>query len=299
MSRAPIEATTIAVRAARAPAMRGSMRRRIAHAASLAIWAGVSSGIASATSREIEIDLRDSAYYYGVPDGSLGPFNSEKLDVVAAGASDTLFLHAVVTNRLDVSGTAHGEFLRIEDDRRFAATTVRVAAGAGGGVLGQRSATVAAAEAFGSNRRLALSAAVDLTDLSAGDEQRVVGIGPEFALGHVTVFARYYHASTTIGPIAPSSACILANAPVSRRAGVSLAANFGGEVNADRTSGFLPTSSGRFGTEISLGGRFALGRSTDLVAAYDGAVYRTVPDGDLARVGHIVTVGVALRPFGL
>ncbi len=77
-----------------------------------------------------------------------------------------------------------------------------------------------------------------------------------------------------------------------------MSAYFGGEVNADRASGFLPTSSGRFGTEISLAGRFALGRSADVLAAYDGAVYRSVPNGDRARVGHIVTVGVALRPFG-
>jgi len=278
--------------------MRRLSRYRLALALSIAAWAGGSTAIAEAAPRDVEIDLRDSAYFYSVPDGSLGPFNSEKFDVVAAGTLDTLFLHAVVTNRLDVSGTAHGEFLRIEDDRRFAATTVRLAAGVGGGVLGQRSATLAAAEGFGPDRRLALSAAVDITDLSAYDEQRVVGIGPEFAIGRATVFARYYHASTTLGPAAPSSACILANVPISRRAGMSLAANFGGEVNADRTSGFLPTSSGRFGTEISLAGRFALGRSTNLLAAYDGAVYRSVPDGDLARVGHIVTVGVALRPFG-
>lgn len=280
-------------RARRRRAARFALALALAHAA----WAAVSIATVEAAPRDVEIDLRDSAYYYAVPDGTLGPFDSEKFDVVAAGALDTLFLHAVVTNRLAVSGTTHGEFARIEDDRRFGATTVRVAAGAGGGVLGQRSATLAAAEGLGSKRRLALSAAVDVTDLSPHDEQRIVGIGPEATVGRVTVFARYYHASTAIGPAAPSSACILVNAPISRYAGVSLAANFGGEVNADRTSGFLPTSSGRFGTEFSLAGRLALGMTAALLAAYDGGVYRSVPDGNLARVQHIVTVGVAVRPF--
>jgi hypothetical protein len=265
---------------------------------SLAAFFGFSIATVQAAPRDIEIDLRDSTYLFGVPDGSLGPFHSEKLDAVDANSLDTLFLHAVVTNRLDVNGATHGEFVRIEDDRRFGATTVRAAAGVGGGVLGERSATVAAAEALVPNRRLALSGAVDITDLSAHEEQRVVGAGPEFAVGGVAVFARYYRASVTNGTSAPSSACILANAALSRRAGLSLAANFGGEVNADRTSGFLPTSSGRFGTEISLAGRLALGMRAAVLVAYDGAVYRGAPGGALARVQHIITVGLGTRPFG-
>lgn len=244
----------------------------------------------------MEVDLRDSIYLFGVPSGSLGPFDSAKLDVTSSGAMDVLFLHAVTTNRIDPSGGAHGEFLRLKDDHRLGAGTVRFAAGAGGGVLGERCATLAFAQPISGNRRMALSAAVDLTSLSPETYQRVVGVGPEVALGRLGVVARYYHATTTNGLPAPSSASVLASAPISRRLGLSLAANFGGEFNADRTSGFLPTSSGRFGTDLSVAARTGFGKNVGLLAAYEAAVYRGPPAGALARMQHIVTFGISMLP---
>ena len=242
------------------------------------------------------MELRESSYFFGVPSGYLGPFTSEKLDLIATGRSDVLFLHAVNTNRIEPFGGAHGEFVRIEDDRRLGAGTVRFAAGVGGGVLGQRSVTLAFAQPVTRDRRVSLSAAVDLTTLSPTNYQRVVGIGPEFAVGRVNVVARYYRATATAAPSTPPAASVLAAAPVSRDLGLLLAANFGGELNADRTSGFLPTSSGRYGTDLSLAVRLRLGARTNLLGAYEGAAYRAAPSGDVARRQHIVTVGVAFGP---
>lgn len=257
---------------------------------------GIAAAPAGASSRDVEIDLRDSIYLFGVPSGTLGPFDSAKLDVTSSGAMDVLFLHAVTTNRIDPFGGAHGEFVRLEDDHRLGESTVRFAAGVGGGVLGQRCATLAFAQPVSGDRRLALSAAVDLTALSPQNYQRVVGLGPEVALGRLSVVARYYHATTTNGASAPASASVLASAPVTRRIGLVLAANFGGELNADRTSGFLPTSSGRFGTDLSVAARTGLGKSVGVLAAYEGAVYRGPPNGGLARIQHIVTFGISIRP---
>jgi len=250
-----------------------------------------------ASSRDVEVDLRDSVYLFGVPSGSLGPFDSQKLDVMSAAAMDVLFLHAVTTNRIDPAGGAHGEFFRVEDDHRLGASTVRFAAGVGGGVLGQRCATLAFAQPVLGDRRIALSGAVDLTSLSPENYQRVVGVGPEVALGRLGLVARYYHATTTNGATAPASASVLASAPISRQIGLLLAANFGGELNADRTSGFLPTSSGRFGTDLTVAARTGLSKDVGVLAGYEAAVYRGPPSGGLARIQHIVTFGLSMQPI--
>ncbi len=273
------------------------LRRARAIAAFAVALCGIVPAPAGASSRDVEIDLRNSMYLFGVPSGSLGPFDSEKFDVTSSGAMDELLLHVVSTNRIDPSGGAHGEFLRLEDDYRLGASTVRLAAGVGGGVLGQRCVTLGFAQAVSRSRRIALSAAVDLTSLSPDHYQRVVGVGPEVALGRVSIFARYYHATTTNQPPAPSSASVLASAPISRQLGLSLAANFGGELNADRTSGFLPTSSGRFGTDLSVGVATGLGKGVGMLAAYEAADYRGPPRGGLSRIQHIVTFGISIQPL--
>ena len=79
--------------------------------------------------------------------------------------------------------------------------------------------------------------------------------------------------------------------------GLSISANFGGEVNGDRTSALLPTSSGRYGTDLSLGTRVGIGTGTSVLATYEGAAYRNALTGALSRVQHAITIGIALTPF--
>ena len=152
---------------------------------------------AEACPRGVELDLRDSTYVFGVPTGSLGPWKSGKVDVAACNGNDLLLLHAVSTNRIEPSGGTHGEFVRVQDDHRFGASTIRFATGVGGGVLGQRTVTLAIAQALPGDLRIALTAGIDLTSLAPDDYQRVVGLGPDIAIGRVGVSARYYHANAT------------------------------------------------------------------------------------------------------
>jgi hypothetical protein len=272
----------------------GTFACRCAAAALLVRFCCVS---ASAAPRSLEFDLRDSDYYFQVPRGVVGPWKSEKLDLASASDVDLLTLHAVTTNRLGAGG-GHGEFLRIEDDRRFGTTQVRLAVGTGAGVLGQRTVTLGVAQSLDRRRRVRLTAGIDLTSFSPATFQRVVGVGPEVALGATQLSARYFHASTTNGAIvAPASGTVAFSFPAIRAVRLTASAFFGGEVNSDRTSSFLPTSSGRYGTDLALGARAALASNIALFSAYEGGVFRVAPAGGLSRVQHVVTLGVGYLPI--